>query len=270
MSSLIESKVWMIMTEPQPVVVLENVSVRYRMPTERYATFKEFAIRWLQGKVREHHFWALRNISLKVYRGEVFGIIGPNGAGKSTLLKLVSRVMRPTEGRVQVYGRVVPLLELGAGFHPELTGRENIYLNGAMLGFTRKEMEAKFQRIVDFSELHAFIEAPLRTYSSGMWARLGFAVAIDTEPDILILDEILSVGDEAFQRKCMARIDELRQKGVTILLVSHSTSQIEAMCHRAAWLDHGQLRAIGEAEVVAQAYRESQHVKPELQSQPTG
>lgn len=241
-------------------ILLENISVRYRIPTERYGTFKEYAIRWLQGKVRNASFWALRNVSFDVQKGEVFGIIGQNGAGKSTLLKLVSRVLRPTEGRVCVSGRVVPLLELGAGFHPELTGRENIFLNGAMLGFNRHEMERKFQRIVEFSELHEFIEAPLRTYSSGMWARLGFAVAIDAEPDVLILDEILSVGDEAFQRKCIARIDEFRQKQVTILLVSHNTSQVEAMCQRAAWLDHGQVRAVGEAAAVVRAYREHQNI----------
>lgn len=243
---------------PEFAVVLENVSVRYRIPTERYGTFKEFAIRWLQRRVHTQSFWALHRVSFEVYRGEVFGIIGANGAGKSTLLKVISRVIRPTEGRVRVYGRVVPLLELGAGFHPELTGRENIFLNGAILGFTRREMEAKFQRIVEFSELQEFIDAPLRTYSSGMWARLGFAVAIDTEPDILILDEILSVGDEAFQRKCVARIEELRQNGVTILLVTHSTELVASMCNRAAWLDHGRLQLVGEAAVVAQAYRESQ------------
>lgn len=241
-------------------IVLENISVRYRTPTERYATFKEYAIRWLQGRVRNSSFWALRDVSFNVNRGEVFGLIGQNGAGKSTLLKLVSRVLRPTGGRVCVSGRVVPLLELGAGFHPELTGRENIYLNGAMLGFSRDEMDRKFQQIVEFSELHEFIEAPLRTYSSGMWARLGFAVAIDAEPDVLILDEILSVGDEAFQRKCIARIDEFRQKQVTILLVSHNTSQVEAMCQRAAWLDHGQVRAVGEAAAVVRAYREHQNI----------
>ncbi|WP_448335270.1 ABC transporter ATP-binding protein [Bellilinea sp.] len=248
------------MSIDQVVIRLENVSVRYRTPAERYNTFKEFAIRWLQGKVRNNSFWALRNVSFEINKGEVFGIIGQNGAGKSTLLKLVSRVMRPTEGRVVVIGRVVPLLELGAGFHPELTGRENIYLNGSILGFSRKEMETKFHRIVEFSELHEFIEAPLRTYSSGMWARLGFAVAIDAEPDILILDEILSVGDEAFQRKCLARIDEFRQQGATIVLVSHNTHQIEQMCQRAAWLAHGQLQSIGPASEVVRAYRENQHI----------
>ncbi|MGQ9846762.1 MAG: ABC transporter ATP-binding protein [Bacteroidales bacterium] len=242
------------------VIRLENVSVRYRTPAERYNTFKEFAIRWLQGKVRNNSFWALRNVSFEINKGEVFGIIGQNGAGKSTLLKLVSRVMRPTEGRVEVIGRVVPLLELGAGFHPELTGRENIYLNGSIFGFNRKEMEAKFHRIVEFSELHDFIEAPLRTYSSGMWARLGFAVAIDAEPDILILDEILSVGDEAFQRKCLARFDEFLQKGTTIVLVSHNTQLIEQMCQRAAWLAHGQLQSVGPASEVVRAYRENQNI----------
>lgn len=248
------------MVDDQAVIRLEKVSVRYRTPAERYNTFKEFAIRWLQGKVRSNSFWALRNVSFEIKKGEVFGIIGQNGAGKSTLLKLVSRVMRPTEGRVVVTGRVVPLLELGAGFHPELTGRENIFLNGSILGFNRKEMEAKFHRIVEFSELHDFIEAPLRTYSSGMWARLGFAVAIDAEPDILILDEILSVGDEAFQRKCLARFDEFRQKGTTIVLVSHSTQLIEQMCQRAAWLAHGQLQSVGPASEVVHAYRENQNI----------
>ncbi len=248
------------MTKNNAAIHLENVSVRYRTPTERFNTFKEFAIRWVQGKVRSTAFWALRDISFDVCKGEVFGIIGQNGAGKSTLLKLVSRVMRPTEGRVRVFGRVVPLLELGAGFHPELTGRENVFLNGAILGFNRQEMERKFQRIVEFSELHDFIEAPLRTYSSGMWARLGFAVAIDAEPDILILDEILSVGDEAFQRKCLNRIEQFRDQGATIVLVSHNTHQIEQMCQRAAWLDHGQLQSVGDAASVVQAYRENQHI----------
>lgn len=248
------------MTDNNAAIILENVSVRYRTPTERFNTFKEFAIRWVQGKVRSTAFWALRSVSFEINKGEVFGIIGQNGAGKSTLLKLVSRVMRPSEGRVRVFGRVVPLLELGAGFHPELTGRENIFLNGAILGFNRHEMEQKFQQIVEFSELHEFIEAPLRTYSSGMWARLGFAVAIDAEPDILILDEILSVGDEAFQRKCLNRIEQFRDQGATIVLVSHNTRQIEQMCQRAAWLDHGQLKAVGDAASVVQAYRENQHI----------
>lgn len=239
-------------------VLLENVGVRYRAPSERIHSIKEYTIRWLQGKIKHRDFWALQNVNLTVARGEAFGLIGHNGAGKSTLLKLIARVLRPTQGRVRVRGNVAPLLEFGAGFHHELTGRENIYLNGALLGFSRKEMDEKFQRIVDFSELWDFIDAPMRTYSSGMWARLGFAVATDIKPDILIIDEVLSVGDEAFQRKSAARMQEFRDQGATILLVSHSMEVILQTCRRAAWLDHGQLKAVGDPDVVIQAYRQSQ------------
>jgi ABC-2 type transport system ATP-binding protein len=243
---------------PEEVVHLEDISVRYRVPHERIGTFKEYMIRWIQGKIKYQTFWALNGINLSVYKGEVFGLIGQNGAGKSTLLKLIARVLRPTEGRVVVQGRVSPLLELGAGFHAELNGRENVYLNGAILGYTQKEMDKKFNGIVDFAELWDFIDAPLRTYSSGMWARLGFAVATDVDPDILIVDEILSVGDESFQRKSSARIQSFREQGVTILLVSHSMDLISNMCQRAAWLDHGKLNAIGDAQEVIAAYRHSQ------------
>lgn len=241
-------------TSDDPVISLSNVSVRYRVPQERIGTFKEYMIRWMQGQVKNRVFWALDDITLDVRRGEVFGLIGQNGAGKSTLLKLISRVLRPTAGRLVVNGRVAPLLEVGAGFHAELTGRENIFLNGAMLGFSRQEMEGKFHRIVEFSELGDFIDAPLRTYSSGMWARLGFAVATDTQPEILIVDEILSVGDEAFQRKCFDRIQSFEAHGATILLVSHSMSTIESMCQRAAWLDHGKVIALGPAKAVVDRY----------------
>jgi len=239
-------------------IQLEGVGVRYRAPNERIPSIKEYAIRWIQGKIRTREFWALRNICLNVYPGEAFGLIGPNGAGKSTLLKLVARVLRPTIGRVIVRGHVAPLLELGAGFHPELTGRENIYLNGALLGFTHKEMDKKFKRIVDFSELWDFIDAPMRTYSSGMWARLGFAVATDVNPDILIIDEVLSVGDESFQRKSAQRMQEFRDQGATILLVSHDLEIVEQMCHRVAWLDHGQLMELGNPGKVIDAYRNNQ------------
>ncbi len=242
------------------VIQLADVSVRYRVPSERIITFKEYIIRWLQRKITHNDFWALHHINLEVNRGEVFGIVGRNGAGKSTLLKLVARVLRPTEGRVRVVGRVVPLLELGAGFHPELTGRDNIYLNGAMLGFTRREMKEKLPRIIEFSELDEFIDAPLRTYSSGMWARLGFACATDDMPEILIVDEVLGVGDEGFQRKCAARIEQYRKLGATILLVSHNAGLVEKMCQRAAWLDHGKLCVQGTPGEVLRAYRESQAV----------
>jgi ABC-type polysaccharide/polyol phosphate transport system ATPase subunit len=242
----------------EEMVRLERVGVRYRIDSERIFTFKEYIIRRFQGKVQTRDFWALENIELSINRGETFGLIGPNGAGKSTLLKLVARVLRPTRGRVRVKGRVAPLLEFGAGFHPDLTGRENVFLNGALLGFTNEEMQEKFNRIVDFAELWDFIDTPMRNYSSGMWARLGFAVATDVEPDILIVDEILSVGDEAFQRKSFARMESFRQMGATILFVSHSMDAITSMCDRAAWLEHGQVKAFGEVGEVVLAYRESQ------------
>jgi len=248
----------LIRTEQDEVIRLENVSVLYCVPHERINTFKEYAIRWIQGKIKNQTFWALKDINLAINKGEVFGLIGQNGAGKSTLLKLIARVLRPTKGRVWVKGYVAPLLELGAGFHPELTGRENVFLNGAMLGFSRQEMEDKFNQIVDFAELWDFIDSPLRTYSSGMWARLGFAVATDVNPTILIIDEILSVGDEAFQRKSLSRIQSFRKNGSTILLVSHNMDTIKSMCQRAAWLNHGRIEAIGEATEVIRAYRQNQ------------
>lgn len=245
-------------SDGQEVIRLEEVSVRYTVPSEHIGTFKEYMIRRLQGRVKNQAFWALHDVSLSIQRGEVFGLIGNNGAGKSTLLKLVARVLKPSKGRVRVKGRVAPLLEFGAGFHPELTGRENIFLNGALLGFTHRQMEEKFDRIVDFAELWDFVDAPLRTYSSGMWARLGFAVATDVKPDILIVDEVLSVGDESFQRKSAARMQEFRDLGSTILLVSHNMAVIEVMCHRVAWIHQGRLEALGSAAEIIQAYRQGQ------------
>ncbi|MFZ3150311.1 MAG: ABC transporter ATP-binding protein [Anaerolineaceae bacterium] len=239
-----------------PAIALENVSVQYRIPSERIGTFKEYAIRFMQRKLQFKNFLALHDIDLTIYRGEVFGVIGNNGAGKSTLLKVISRVLNPTIGRVVLYGKIAPLLELGAGFHPELSGRENVFLNGALLGYSRAEMEAVFDQIVEFSELSAFIDAPVRTYSSGMYARLGFAVATSHMPEILIVDEILSVGDEAFQKKCNDLMLDFQKQGTTILLVSHAMFKIEEMCHRAAWLDHGELKMVGEPQAVIAAYRE--------------
>ncbi|MCL2330858.1 MAG: ABC transporter ATP-binding protein [Phycisphaerae bacterium] len=245
---------------PDIAVRLDHVSVAYRVPRERIGTFKEYMVRRLQRKLRLRYetFLALKDVSLEIKRGEIFGIIGRNGAGKSTMLKLVARVLQPTKGRVRVCGRVAPLLELGAGFHPELSGRENIFLNGAILGFNRCEMMAKFDSIVDFSELHEFIDAPLRTYSSGMSARLGFAVATDVQPDVLVVDEILSVGDEAFRRKSNARINQFRENGTTILLVSHAMETIQGMCQTVAWIDHGILCGYGSPKDVIAAYRASQ------------
>lgn len=239
----------------EPIIQLENVSVSYRLPSERIGTFKEYAIRKLQRKIRIEKFWALTDISLQVNRGEVFGLIGNNGAGKSTMLKVISKVLKPTKGRVVVYGKIAPLLELGAGFHPELSGRENVFLNGALLGYSRDEMEAVFDEIVEFSELDQFINSPVRTYSSGMHARLGFAVATAHMPEILILDEILSVGDEAFQKKSRDRLQNFQRQGSTVLMVSHALDTMIGMCDRIAWIDHGKTQKIGEPQEVIAAYR---------------
>lgn len=238
----------------EPVVRLEGVSVRYQVPHERIHTFKEYTIRLLQRRVANSEFWALRDVSLEVYRGEVLGIVGRNGAGKSTLLKVVARVLRPTQGRVWIKGQVAPLLEFQAGFHPELSGRENVFLNGTLLGHTQREMQAKFEGIVDFAELAGFIDAPVRTYSSGMVARLGFAIATDTQPDILIVDEVLSVGDEGFRQKSSRRMERFRERGATILLVTHSLDTLRAMCTRALWIDQGVIRLVGTPDEVVRAY----------------
>lgn len=238
----------------KPVIVMNEVSVRYRIPRERYQTFKEFAIRRLQGRVQFEELLALDKVSLEVYSGEVLGLVGANGAGKTTLLRVVARVIRPTSGRIIVKGRVAPLLAMGAGFHPELTGRENVFLNGTLLGYTRAQIEENFEWIIDFAELGGSIDAPLRTYSSGMIARLGFAVATAIMPDILIVDEVLSVGDIAFQEKSAARIREFRKAGATILLVSHSMAAIKNMCSRVVWLDHGRVMELGEAAQVVEKF----------------
>jgi ABC-type polysaccharide/polyol phosphate transport system ATPase subunit len=240
-------------------IQLSGVSVRYRVPQERIPSLKEYAIRWVKGQISYSSFWALRNIDLEIQRGEVFGIIGPNGAGKSTLLKVVSRVLRPTEGGLRVRGRISPLLELGAGFDPELTGRENVYLNGAILGYSKQEIDERFDSIVDFAGLHDFINAPIRTYSSGMYARLGFSVATLKRPEILIVDEILGVGDAEFQTKSFERIQQFQGEGTTILLVSHSLDRVREMCHRALWLDHGKSVVLGSAENVVEQYLQRIH-----------
>ena len=237
-----------------PVVSLQGVSVRYRLPRERIHSFKDFAIRWLKRKIVYDEFSALKDVSLEIRRRDVIGIIGHNGAGKSTLLRLIARVLQPTAGRVIVRGRVAPLLELGAGFDPELTGRENVYLNGAVLGFRRADIDQRFDRIVDFAGVREFIDMPLRTYSSGMVVRLGFAVATDIQPDILIVDEVLAVGDAEFQKKSEQRIRELRDKSEAVIMVSHDLVLVREMCQRVAWLDHGQLRAMGPAGDVVDKY----------------
>jgi ABC-type polysaccharide/polyol phosphate transport system ATPase subunit len=246
-------------------IKLEGVGVQYRIPTDPIKTFKEYTIRVLQGRLQHRSFWALKNININLDKGEIFGILGRNGAGKSTLLKVVSRVLIPTEGRVWIKGNISPLLQLGAGFHPELTGIENIYLNATILGHKQKEIEQKIEDIIDFSEIGDFINVPLRTYSSGMRARLGFAVATAWKPDILLLDEVLAVGDVAFKEKCIDRMSMFRDQGSTVLVVSHSIDNIKETCHRAMWLDEGQIRMTGPAEDICLAYKEEMKIKSRRQ-----
>lgn len=235
-------------------ILLERVSVRYRIPRERVGSLKEYAIRRLKRRLYFDEFEALREASLEIHSGETVGVIGRNGAGKSTLLRLIARVMPPTAGRVVVVGRTAPLLELGLGFHGELTGRENVMLQGALLGFTRGEMKRRTPRIVEWAEVEEFIDAPVRTYSTGMAARLAFSVATDVEPDILLVDEALAVGDERFQQKCRVRMDEFRQAGKTVLLVSHALAQVRENCTRAIWIHEGRIVRDGDSTSVTELY----------------
>jgi lipopolysaccharide transport system ATP-binding protein len=235
-------------------IEMSDVTVRFRVPRERVRTFKEFAINWLRGRVVYEELLALSRVSLTIRRGEAVGIIGRNGAGKSTFLKVIARVLRPTAGSVAVQGRVAPLLELGAGFDPELSGRENVFLNGAILGRSRREMIRRLPRIVEFAELEDFIDAPIRTYSSGMVARLGFAVATDVEPDILLVDEVLAVGDLEFQQKCLDRMHAFRARQATLVFVSHSPEMVLGLCERVLWFEGGRVVADGPAREVVDAY----------------
>jgi ABC-2 type transport system ATP-binding protein len=240
------------------MIQLDNVSVSYKLPNERIHSIKEYVIRCLKCKVNFHQFHALRDINLVVNEGEVLGILGHNGAGKSTMLKVIARVLRPTKGRVLLRGRVFPLLELGAGFDMELTGRENVYLNSAILGFSKADTRARFNRIVAFAGLEEFIDTPVRNYSTGMVSRLGFAIATDVQPEILIVDEVLSVGDAEFQQRSNERMQQFCKNGTTILLVTHNLKAMEKMCHRALWLDHGELKHIGLTQDVIAAYTSKQ------------
>ena len=242
------------MTDNNPAIKLDDVAVRYRVPHEGFSGIKEYSIRLLQRRVHYEEFWALRGVSFEVNKGDVFGIIGRNGAGKSTMLKVMARVLQPTRGRIVMNGHTAPLLELGGGFHPELTGRENIALNMALLGFNRREINELFESVVDFAEIPEFIDAPLRTYSTGMVARLGFSVATCSRPDILIVDEVLSVGDVQFQQKCLNLMQTFRQSGTTIVIVSHDLATVQSFCDRVVWLDHGEIQSIGPPEEVIKKY----------------
>lgn len=236
------------------MIKVENVSVKYLMTYDRVKSMKEYLVQMVKGKIKYEEFWALKNVSFEVQKGEVMGIIGHNGAGKSTLLKVISGILKPTEGCVQVNGTIVPMLELGSGFDHDLTGRENVFLNGAILGYSEQFLKDKYDEIVEFSELGKFIDIPLRNYSSGMLMRLAFSIATVVNPDILIVDEILAVGDADFQEKSKKRMLELMGGGTTVLFVSHSLEQIREMCQRVVWLEHGEIKEHGRTKEICNRY----------------
>jgi lipopolysaccharide transport system ATP-binding protein len=249
-----------------PAVNVENLGKRYRIThaAAGYRTLRETLMAWAKAPIRRvrtgssdsevEDFWALKDLSVQIQPGEVVGVIGRNGAGKSTFLKILSRITKPTTGRVTLNGRVGSLLEVGTGFHPELTGRENIHLNGAILGMSRREITGKFAEIVEFAEISQFLDTPVKRYSSGMYVRLAFAVAAHLEPEILLVDEVLAVGDAAFQRKCLGRMGQVAQQGRTILFVSHNMATITRLCQRVLWFDRGRLRDSGDAEQIVARY----------------
>lgn len=243
----------------QPMIEVEHVSMRFNIAKEKVDSFKEWFIKTVKGTMRFEEFFAVKDVSLSVDAGDVYGLVGLNGSGKSTLLKIVAGVLKPTTGKCSVHGTVAPLIELGAGFDAELTGRENVYLNGTVLGMDPKYIEAHYQDIVEFSELGEFMDVPVKNYSSGMVARLAFAVATITKPDVLICDEILSVGDFLFQQKCERRMQELMGGGTTVLIVSHDIDQIERLCNKAAWMRRGKVVMDGSCQEVCAAYKEGAH-----------
>lgn len=236
------------------MIEVSDVTMRFRMNTDRIMSLKEFVTTALRGKLHYEEFTALNNVSFEVRKGETLGLIGRNGAGKSTLLKVISGILKPTEGSVTCYGNVVPMLELGSGFDMDLTGRENIFLNGAILGYSEEFLKAKYDEIAEFSELGKFLDMPIRNYSSGMLARLAFSIATVVNPEILIVDEILAVGDAAFQEKSRRRMMELMSGGTTVLFVSHSLEQIRQMCSRVVWLERGTVKMIGPTQEICDAY----------------
>ena len=240
-----------------PIIKVKNVSMRFRLDANHTTSLKEWVVSHLRRRQQYKDFYALKKVTFEVGRGEVFGIVGRNGSGKSTLLKVISGIYKPTSGTAVSAGRVAPMLELGSGFDEELSGRENVFLNGAILGFGEKFMKDKYEEIVDYAGLREFIDAPLKTYSSGMKIRLAFAVATVVEPEILIVDEILAVGDAAFQKKSFQRMMELMSGGTTVLFVSHTMKQIRDLCNRVLWLDHGQIRMLGDTETVCDAYEKA-------------
>lgn len=255
----------------QPVIELRNVSRQYEMQRARRRSLQETFISFFRRQPQERAlFWPVRDLSFAIYPGDCVGIIGPNGAGKSTLLKLITGILPPTTGDLMVNGRISSLLELGAGFHPDLTGRENIYLNGSIYGLSRRQMDQRLDAIIDYAELDEFIDTPIKHYSSGMYVRLGFAVAIHTDPDLLLVDEVLAVGDASFQRKCLSSIQHFRDQGGTLLFVTHDLNSIQSICKRVLWLEHGKIQAEGHPTDVIMAYLQHLGQKEEERRQREG
>ena len=243
--------------EQETIINVEHVSMRFNLSSEKFDSFKEYVIKSLKKQVSYDEFWALKDVSFEVKRGDSLGLIGLNGSGKSTMLKTIAGVLKPTKGTVTVGGNIAPLIELGAGFDMDLTARENVFLNGALLGYNRAQMEAQYEDIVEFSELRDFMDVPVKNFSSGMVSRLAFVIATIGIPDILIVDEVLSVGDFRFQEKCEARIQNMKDQGTTILFVSHSIEQVKKICNKVVWLDHGVLKMFGDAQEICSIYEKA-------------
>jgi ABC-2 type transport system ATP-binding protein len=241
----------------ETVILVQDVGMKFNLSPEKIDNFKEYVIKFLKRELRFHEFWAIKNISFEVEKGDKLGIIGLNGAGKSTLLRVIAGVMKPTEGNMEIKGKIVPLFALGAGFNQDYTGRENIFLKGALLGYSRRFLEEKYDEIVEFSELGDFIDVPLKNYSSGMKSRLAFSIATMVEPEILILDEVLAVGDAKFRQKSQARMQSLLNKDTTVLFVSHSLGQVKKLCNKAIWLEKGKIVAQGPVGEVCDGYEKS-------------
>lgn len=246
------------MSDSGNIISVNNVSMVFNLAVEKVDSLKEYILKMMKGQLLMQQFYALKDINLEIMPGEAVALIGANGSGKSTLLKIIAGVLHPTNGSVIVRGSIAPMIELGAGFDPELTARENIYLNGAVLGHDRKFMDKQFNSILDFAELWDFVDVPVKNFSSGMVARLGFAIATTIRADVLIVDEVLSVGDFRFQEKCKKRIEELMSGGTTLLFVSHSTAQVRQLCNKAVWLKNGKVKMIGDVTEVCKCYESAQ------------
>ena len=238
----------------KPAIIVDNVSMKFNLSKEKVDSLKDYIIKSIKKEIKYNEFWALQNVSFTVEKGDRVGILGLNGAGKSTLLKVIAGVFKPTEGTVTKHGKMVPLLELGAGFDPQYTGKENIYLYGAMLGYTKEFIDEKYDEIVKFSELKDFIDVPIKNYSSGMKSRLGFSIATVVSPKILILDEVLSVGDAKFRKKSEKKVLSMFDSGVTVLFVSHSLAQVQRICNKAMILEKGKLIAYGDIDIISEQY----------------